>query len=353
MVIESAPPSMFRQFVTRNTRPRRDPLDIRRGHHEAMMRSRSANPRAPLGDITNGVQADLPVKRRSLAPGDPASTALLDGPVWPRVEYSTDFMLNMLDAERKHRQPSADYMRHQNVVHEGMRSVLIDWLVDVHATYELRIETLFLTISIIDQYLAQVKVSRRELQLIGVASMFIASKFEEIHPPEAKDFVYITAKSYSKQEIFDMELRILSQLQFKVARPTVAHFLQRLEAEASRASKPDSPRERVMQHLPWYLVELCMLDVGTLQFMPSCVAVAALTLTRRLLNVNAAGPHQCMDLVGQTLAVEVLEECMNFMLNLLEAAPSTATTAAVRRKHSDQISVLGAPQEETEQAVAI
>jgi len=326
-------------------------LDVRRVHHEAMTRSRSANPRAPLGDITNGSQAEIPGKRSSLAAVDP-SVMPLDGlvpPVWSRVEYSTDLMLNMLDAERKHRQPSADYMSHQKVVHEGMRSVLIDWLVDVHATYELRIETLFLAIGIIDEYLAHVQVSRRELQLIGVASMFIAAKFEEIHPPEAKDFVYITAKSYSKQEIFDMELRILTKLQFKVARPTVAHFLQRLETEAPRVSRPDSPRERVMQHLPWYLVELCLLDAGTLQFMPSCVAVAALTLTRRLLNANAAGPHQCLDLVGQTLAVEVLEECMNFMLNLLEAAPNTATTAAVRRKHGDHIEVLGQPQDDNEQ----
>jgi cyclin B len=49
---------------------------------------------------------------------------------------------------------------------------------------------------------------------VGVASMFIACKYEEIYPPELKDFVYITDNAYSKQEVLDMEGKILLALQF-------------------------------------------------------------------------------------------------------------------------------------------
>ena len=39
--------------------------------------------------------------------------------------------------------------------------------------------------------------------------MFIACKYEEIYPPELKDFVFVCDKAYSKEEILDMESRIL------------------------------------------------------------------------------------------------------------------------------------------------
>jgi cyclin B len=47
---------------------------------------------------------------------------------------------------------------------------------------------------------------------VGVAALFIASKYEEIYPPELKDFIFITDKAYYKQELKDMEFNILSKL---------------------------------------------------------------------------------------------------------------------------------------------
>lgn len=39
--------------------------------------------------------------------------------------------------------------------------------------------------------------------------MHIAWKYEEIYPPEANDFVYITDNAYSKKELLDSEYKIL------------------------------------------------------------------------------------------------------------------------------------------------
>ncbi len=41
-----------------------------------------------------------------------------------------------------------------------MRSILIDWLVEVHLKFKLLPETLFMTINLIDRYLTEVQVSR-------------------------------------------------------------------------------------------------------------------------------------------------------------------------------------------------
>jgi len=83
----------------------------------------------------------------------------------------------------------------QNDINEKMRSILVDWLVEVHVKFKLLPETLFLTVNLIDRYLEAKKVLRQKLQLVGVTSMLIASKYEEIYAPEVKDFVYITDKA--------------------------------------------------------------------------------------------------------------------------------------------------------------
>lgn len=69
-------------------------------------------------------------------------------------------------------------------INAKMRTILADWLVEVHHKFELMPETLYLTINVIDRYLSMETVLRRELQLVGVSAMLIASKYEEIWAPE-------------------------------------------------------------------------------------------------------------------------------------------------------------------------
>merc|ERR1712096_587633 len=97
-----------------------------------------------------------------------------------------------------------------------MRAVLADWMVEVQQQFRLLQETLFMTMSIIDRYLALEgkTVHRSQLQLVGVSAMFLASKVEEIFAPEVSDFVYITDSAYTGEEIRHMELKILNALNF-------------------------------------------------------------------------------------------------------------------------------------------
>lgn len=65
-----------------------------------------------------------------------------------------------------------------------MRSILADWLIEVHNKFELMPETMYLTMYIVDKYLSVKTVPRRELQLLGIGAMLIACKYEEIWAPE-------------------------------------------------------------------------------------------------------------------------------------------------------------------------
>ena len=79
------------------------------------------------------------------------------------------------------------YMANQADINDKMRAILVDWLVEVHLKFKLMPETLFLTVNLIDRYLAVVPVTRRNLQLVGVTAMLLASKYEEIWAPEVRD----------------------------------------------------------------------------------------------------------------------------------------------------------------------
>ena len=70
-------------------------------------------------------------------------------------------------------------------------------------------------------------MSRGKLQLVGVTSMLIASKYEEMYAPEIADFVFITDRAYTSLDIRKMECVILKALDFSLGRPLPLHFLRR------------------------------------------------------------------------------------------------------------------------------
>lgn len=114
-----------------------------------------------------------------------------------------------------------------------MRAILVDWLIEVHHKFKLLPETLFLTINLIDRYLEKQTIIRTKLQLVGVTAMLIASKYEEIYAPEVRDFVYITDKAYSKEEILQQEFNLLTSLSFNVCTPSSYRFLERFSKVAN------------------------------------------------------------------------------------------------------------------------
>lgn len=75
------------------------------------------------------------------------------------------------------------YMDRQEKINETIRSTLIDWLLQVQYNFKLLPESLFLTCNIIDRYFQSRQISSREVQLVAVAAMLIATKYEEIYPP--------------------------------------------------------------------------------------------------------------------------------------------------------------------------
>ncbi|XVF39846.1 hypothetical protein PTKIN_Ptkin01aG0065100 [Pterospermum kingtungense] len=197
-------------------------------------------------------------------------------------QYVSDIYEYLLQMEvDPNRRPLPDYLdKVQKDVSANMRGVLVDWLVEVAEEYKLVSDTLYMTVSYIDRYLSRNALNRQKLQLLGVSSMLIASKYEEINPPHVEDFCYITDNTYTKDEVVKMEADILKHLKFELGNPTVKTFLRRFTRVAEEDYKGSSLQ---LEFLGYYLAELSLLDYGCVKFLPSSVAASVIFLTRFIL----------------------------------------------------------------------
>ena len=121
--------------------------------------------------------------------------------------------------------PKPLYINYQHDINQKMRAILIDWLIDVHSKFKLIPATLFLTVNLIDRFLSMHSMIRQQLQLLGISSMLLASKYEEIYAPETKDFVYISDNAYSKEDIFRMEILICKTLNYTFQIPSPIFYI--------------------------------------------------------------------------------------------------------------------------------
>jgi len=188
--------------------------------------------------------------------------------------YVKEIYNHLRETEEKWCAQTGYLARTQTDINEKMRAILIDWLVDVHLKFKLLPETLFLTVNLIDRYLEQVPVSRQKLQLVGVSAMLIASKYEEIYPPEVKEFEYVTDRAYKKDEILDMEGKILGCLRFNLTTPSSLRFLERYSMVARLDEK--------MHNMAKYLLELALVEYKMIKYTPSNIACSAIYLVNKI-----------------------------------------------------------------------
>ncbi|VYS48260.1 unnamed protein product [Arabidopsis thaliana] len=243
--------------------------------------------------------------------------------------FACDIYKHLRASEAKKR-PDVDYMeRVQKDVNSSMRGILVDWLIEVSEEYRLVPETLYLTVNYIDRYLSGNVISRQKLQLLGVACMMIAAKYEEICAPQVEEFCYITDNTYLKDEVLDMESDVLNYLKFEMTAPTTKCFLRRFVRAAHGVHEAPLMQLECMAN---YIAELSLLEYTMLSHSPSLVAASAIFLAKYILDPTRRPWNSTLQHYTQYKAME-LRGCVKDLQRLCSTAHGS-TLPAVREKYS-------------------
>ncbi len=95
-----------------------------------------------------------------------------------------------------------------------------------------------------------------------IENVCILSKYEEFRPPEVGDICYIMDNAYTRDEILDMEVKILNTLKFEVTVPSALQFLEFY----LKHLKIEREGEDKIFFMCQYLVEATLLETKFLKY---------------------------------------------------------------------------------------
>jgi cyclin B len=194
-------------------------------------------------------------------------------------EYLEEIYLNLLLEEKQATiKPQIGYMNNQTEINEIMRAILIDWIIDIHLRFNLRQETLFMTIWLIDTYLSYAFVSRDKFQLLGITCLLISCKSHEIYYPQQNKLIEMTDNAYTKEEMLKMENEILKKLNFYIVCPNPIDFYNILSKMFNF--------EKKHYYLGNYFIESALVYYQILKYSSSVIASSCAYLVMKYYRIN-------------------------------------------------------------------
>lgn len=250
-----------------------------------------------------------------------------DGENWLDPFQVSHYAMDIFEylRRREHLFPIKDYIDKQVCLSRWMRALLVDWMVEVQESFELNHETLYLAVKLVDLYLTKVTVGKETLQLLGAASLFIASKYDERIPPMIEDFLYICDGAYTQRELIRMEMSVLKIIDFDLGIPLSYRFLRRY-ARCAKVSMPTLTLAR-------YILEYSLMDYSTIMFSDSKMAAAALLLALQMKDLGGWTPT--LEYYS-SYKVDDIRDIVNLLNEGLHRKHKEALTT-VRNKYSHKI----------------
>lgn len=116
--------------------------------------------------------------------------------------------------------------RKQRNIKWQARAILFDWMQEVCSDYIFKRETCYYAMNYVDRFLnSKTSIELKQLQLVGIGSIFLAAKLEEVYTPKMDNMLICANKTYSEAEILQMEASIYGVLGFHLVPPTVNTFM--------------------------------------------------------------------------------------------------------------------------------
>ena len=185
-------------------------------------------------------------------------------------EYTDEILENLINEEKTvNIEINPNYFEFQHEINQKMRSILIDWLLDVHHKFNFKQETFYTTIYIIDTFLSKKFIQRKRFQLLGVTSLLISSKFNEIYIRRMNDYALITDGAYTIDDIKKMEEEITKTLNFNFLFPSSLSFFEIISKKIGISE--DLNKKKFCE----FLIQSFLIDYKSLYYSYSTIACAS------------------------------------------------------------------------------
>ncbi|KAL5007976.1 hypothetical protein ScPMuIL_013557 [Solemya velum] len=205
------------------------------------------------------------------------------------------------------------------------RSILVDWIIQVQVHLEMSQQTLHMAVALIDRFLNLKNVSTNVVQLLGITCLLVASKFVERFPPEISTLCRLTDNTYNKKQVLSMERMILKVLDFNLNIPDGTVFLGRF----IRIEKSTSTKD--IENLAKYLLDMSLVAVQFVHYVPSLITAAALYVARKVFGVEKSWT-KALSYYTKYSEMDISECAKNFAKMLIKAP--TSRHQGAREKYS-------------------
>jgi len=147
------------------------------------------------------------------------------------------------------------------------RNVLIDWLFEVCEEFDVGMFSYIRSQGILDRFLSNKTLPLKSLQLLGITSLWISCKIEEMCSPTSSDMVYICDNTYDRDDIVDMEKKILRKLDLDVYFPTTIDYLSLFSKRLNLSSDQKKEVE--------YILLIILYNIDLMKYHPSILTLCS------------------------------------------------------------------------------
>ena len=106
---------------------------------------------------------------------------------------------------------------------------MVDWMFEVIRAFSMSSQTFYLSVQYLDRFLEQTEkeVAQNDIHLLGIAAMFVASKFEDVIPLFMKTMIIrVSHGRLTERQILSAERELCTTLKWKLSScPTSLEYL--------------------------------------------------------------------------------------------------------------------------------
>ncbi|XP_061092196.1 cyclin-J-like [Conger conger] len=209
----------------------------------------------------------------------------------------------------------------------GMRRYFADLLAILSNRYQLCPAARHLAVYLLDLFMDHYDVAVKQLYVIALSCLLLASKFEEkedrvpkLEQLNALGFMCSLNLALNKRDLIRMELLLLETFGWNLCMPTPAHFIDYYLHTSVRESDLHhgwplaslSKTKAFMDKYTHYFLEVSLQDHAFLSFRPSQVAAACIASSRICLQISPSWTSPLHLLTGYSW--DHLTPCIELML---------------------------------------